>query len=256
MEQMTAPMRPDEYIIMRGYEDTYWWYSGLRRLLTFALEKYIWPVETIAVLDAGCGTGGNLVHLKQILNRAKFFGMDVYQSAIDLTNSRNTGAALLEASVNQVPAKGNSFDVIICRVVLGLGGIEDLKVLLEFYRTLKPGGILLVNLPAFEFLRGAHDSAVRTSHRYTVDELRQKLNATGFAIRRITYWNALLFPLLFVWRKISALKKNPGNPRSDFRPLPVWINEVLKFLLRIEQIAISYVDVPFRTSVFAVAQKP
>jgi len=248
-------MQPHEYTTMHRYEDNYWWYSGLRRLISPVLKNYFPSAAKITLLDAGCGTGGNLVHLRQILNQAKLFAMDIYPLAIRLTNSRKTGTALLQASVNKAPFKEDIFDVITCFDVLCIHGINDLEAFREFHRTLKPGGVLLINLPACELLRGEHDAAVHTRHRYTARELRTKLRSAGFVVKRITHWNTLLSPLLLIRRRISAWKKVPKNPRSDFRPLPSWINEALKFVLRIEETVISFFDLPFGASVFAVAQK-
>ena len=147
-------MQPYEYITMHRYEDHYWWYAGLRGLLDLMFKNYIQLVSEISLLDAGCGTGGNLAHLAHISNRVKLFAMEIYSPAIGLTNSRETKATLLQASVNQVPFKKDTFDVITCFDVLYIHGVDDDQAFREFYRTLKPDGILLVNLPAHELLRG------------------------------------------------------------------------------------------------------
>ncbi len=248
-------MQPCEYAMMHRYEDHYWWYAGLRRLLTLSFKKTSRLTSEVALLDAGCGTGANLVLFKEILNPEKLFAFDLHSSALRLTSSRNTGALLLQASVGHIPFQNDQLDIITCLDVLYIRGVSDIEALREFYRTLKPGGILLINLPAYEFLRGEHDVAVHTRHRYTAGELSQKLKFVGFKIKRITYWNMFLFPLFFLWRKIRARKKTPEDPKSDLRPLPSWLNEFLKMVLRIEEIFLTSLNLPFGTSVFAVARK-
>lgn len=248
-------MQPYEYATMYRHEDHYWWYTGLRRLLALTFKDLTQPVPRV-VLDAGCGTGGNLAYLVKTLSRAKVFAMDLHPAALDFTNSRKIETVLLQASINQVPFQANVFDVITCLDVACTRGVNDLNAFKEFYCVLKPGGVLLINLPAYRFLRGEHDVAGHVQHRYTARELGSKLKSAGFIVKRITYWNALLLPFIFIWRKINTVKKNPAAPQSDFRNLPTWINEVLKFVLRIEERLLSFLNLPFGTSVLAIAQKP
>ncbi len=248
-------MQPYEYTTMHRYEDHYWWYTGLRRILALTFKKLPRSGTEVTLLDAGCGTGGTLACLAQTLGSAKLFAIDVYPPALHLTRLRKTGAVLLQASVNQVPFQKNVFDVITCFDVACIQGVNDLETFREFHRTLKPGGVLLINLPAYHFLRGEHDIAVHTRHRYTASELGWKLKSAGFSIKRLTYWNALLFPFLLVMRKISTWKKKSDLPQSDFRLLPPWVNRLLKIILRIEEMFISILDLPFGTSIFAVARK-
>ncbi len=247
-------MQSHEYERMHQYEDRYWWYAGFRRILAFMFQRFVPRIET--VLDAGCGTGGNLTYLAKILSPAKTFAIDINEQALQLTETRKTGVVLAQASVSQIPFQENAFDVITCLDVICTRGVNDLETLGEFHRVLKPGGFLFINLPAFKNLAGAHDHAVQIAHRYDSAEVSDKLKSIGFEIKRLTYWNALLFPFLFVWRKWTGLNQHPGMNRSDFRTLPVWINEGLKFLLRIEQVLISSFNLPFGSSIFAVAQKP
>lgn len=249
-------MQPYEYTTMHQFEDHYWWYSGFRRILSRSLENFLKPTSQMILLDAGCGTGGNLTYLRKILNPSKLCAIDIHPSALHLTNTRNAGADLLQASVNEIPFQKNVFDMVTSFDVLCIRGINDLGALREFNRTLKSGGLLLINIPAYEFLRGEHDNAVHTDHRYSANELNQKLKSAGFIVKRITYWNALLLPFIFIWRKINTVKKNPAAPQSDFRNLPTWINEVLKFVLRIEERLLSFLNLPFGTSILAIAQKP
>lgn len=248
-------MQPYEYATMYRHEDHYWWYTGLRRLLALTFKDLTQPVPRV-VLDAGCGTGGNLAYLVKTLSRAKVFAMDLHPAALDFTNSRKIETVLLQASINQVPFQANVFDVITCLDVACTRGVNDLNAFKEFYCVLKPGGVLLINLPAYRFLRGEHDVAGHVQHRYTARELGSKLKSAGFEIKRLTYWNALLFPFIFIWRRISAWKKNSNEPKSDFYRLPTWVNGMLKFILRIETVFLSCFNLPFGTSVLAVAEKP
>jgi hypothetical protein len=118
---------------------------------------------------------------------------------------------------------------------------------------LRPSGVLLLNLPAWEWLRGAHDVSQRTARRYTRPEVRRLLVDAGFVIQRLTYWNATLLPLLAVWRPISRLR---GCDQADFRPLPRALNTWLTRIVQAEGRLGRRMAIPFGSSLFAVASKP
>jgi SAM-dependent methyltransferase len=206
------------------------------------------------VLDAGCGTGGNLVFFGGRLPQARLYGVDVHPLAVSLTQMRCPDR-VLRASVNALPFRDLVFDVVVSLDVFSARGVDDLEALHESYRVLKVGGVLAVNLPAFEFLRGEHDLAVHTRHRYTAKEIRKKLVTAGFVVRRLTHWNLFLFPVILARRFLSRWGRIPPSPRSDLRPLPSFLNGALKDLVLLEKTVIAWIDLPFGSSVFAVAQK-
>ncbi len=232
-------------------EDSHWWYSALRRLVGSMAREY--AGSPLKILDAGCGTGGNLRFLSALFPRVEIYGVDREPLAVALARTRKSGR-VSQASVHPLPFRDGVFDVVLSLDVLYMQGVDDEKALAEFRRVLKEGGILLVNLPAFECLRGVHDRAVRTRHRYTAPELKRKLSARGFIVRRLTYWNAFLFPLIFLARKVYLLKGAAKVPTSDLRALPPALNGILERLLRLELALLRRVDFPFGVSVFAVAE--
>ena len=249
-------MYPHEYATLSRLEDDYWWYVGLKRLVLALVRKYanLNPVST--VLDIGCGTGGTLSFFEKQEPGPQFYGMDLNPLAIDLAKKRCRGK-LVRGSANELPFPGALFDLAISLDVFYIQGIDDQKALLETYRVLKPGGSFVLNLPAWECLRGEHDLAVHTRHRYRAPELREKLKRAGFQIRRLTYWNAFLFPLVYAARRIlRAAKPRSKTPTSDLKPLPAFLNETLKGMLWLEKSMAVRVDLPFGSSVLAVAEKP
>ena len=232
-------------------EDSHWWYLALRRLMGSMAGEYVG--SPLRILDAGCGTGGNLRFLSALFPRVEIYGVDQDPLAVALAQTRKSGR-VSRASVHPLPFRDGVFDLVLSLDVLYMQGVNDEKALAEFRRVLKEGGILLVNLPAFECLRSAHDRAVQTRHRYTAPELRRKLSARGFIVRRLTYWNAFLFPLIFLARKVSPLKGVAQAPASDLKALPPALNGVLERLLQMELFLLRRMDLPFGVSVFAVAE--
>lgn len=214
-------------------------------------RQYLRAGTAPQILDLGCGSGGNLALLDRELPQARLYGADLHPLAVSLARARGAGA-ICRASANALPYCDAAFDAVLALDVFYALEVDEGKAFRESRRVLKEGGILLVNLPAFEFLRGPHDAAVHTRHRYTARELKAKLVSAGYEVLRLTYWNTLLFPLVLAWRRMP---RRPGALRSDLVPLPGAVNGLLKFVLRLERSVFSGFDLPFGSSVFAVARK-
>ena len=247
-------MKPYEYTTMRLFEDEYWWYVGLRRLVLAMVKKYVSFGAPTRALDSGCGTGGDLRVLAREFPGSVFVGLEIKATVIELARDRKV-AIFVQASANDLPFKDTVFDLVLSLDVLYTMGVNDRKALGELYRVLKPRGILLVNVPAFEFLRGEHDLAVHTRHRYTAHELREILQETGFSVQRVTYWNTVLFPVVLFIRLLRSGRRKAANPRSDLRPLPKVVNGILTWLISVEVGVLSWICSPLGTSVFGVASK-
>ncbi len=245
-------MNNREYQRMRQYEDEYWWYHGLRGLTTSMIARYC-SAPRPRLLDAGCGTGGQMAWLRDRLPGVSLTGIDLAPEAVQSTRERGF-ADLARASVMRLPFAEGAFDVITSLDVLYFQGVDDEAALRDMRRALRPGGLLLLNLPAFEWLRGAHDAAVRTRHRYQSGEVRAKLTQAGFAIELISYWNMTLLPVVAAARWLSRLTPR-SEATSDFRPLPVRVSSALKWLVSAEVNAMQRRPLPIGVSVFAVARK-
>ena len=151
-------MKPHEHDIMRSVEDHYWWYQALREHVADSIP----PVgPAFSLLDAGCGTGGMLATIRKKFPRAVLTGIDESEHALELAAGRNSGARLLRASVHELPFPENAFDYVLSLDVWSHAGVDDALAAHETHRVLRPGGRLILNLAAFEFLKGAHDCAVR-----------------------------------------------------------------------------------------------
>jgi SAM-dependent methyltransferase len=248
-------MQPYEYQTMRSVEDTYWWFTGLRSRVVESLKRFIGTGKAIRVLDAGCGTGGMMQTLRQHLPGIDITGIDLSTQAVRATRERDVGP-VINASLDAVPFGGEIFDVIISLdVVLEMEAVHDQKALAEFCRVLKKKALLIINLTAFECLRGQHDDAVTVKHRYVKKTLKPILLNAGFTIVEMKYWNALFFPLLVVWRPLSRLFADSAQPVSDLAPLPEWLNNMMTWISLGEMRAARYISPPFGSSIFVVAEK-
>lgn len=246
-------MEKKEFEILFYLEDDYWWYKELRGLVFSVINKIFQDTNGLILLDAGCGTGGLLAHI----NAQKAYGFDISEESIKFCKIRKL-KNVLRASVSNIPFSSNSFDLVISLDVLyHLRVKNDITALKEFYRVLTKGGVLLINLPAFNFLRSTHDTVIHTRQRYIQKELKRKVENVGFEIEKVTYRNAILFPLIMFIRFLKGLSfKNIKTVHSDLRPLPVLINKLLTSFLSLEnRLIISGLNFPFGLSLFCVARK-
>jgi SAM-dependent methyltransferase len=244
-------MERSEYAIMFRAETTHWWYAGLRAMLDFAWEKYP-PQAALRLLDAGCGTGANLTHFQSRTNRV--YGIDLSPDALHHCVARRHHT-LARASAATLPFPDGIFDVVLsCDVLYHQGIADPIAALRELRRVLKPGGLLLLNLPAYQWLYSSHDRSVHTARRFTKAKVMRMVAGANFDLAYTTYWNTLLFPAIAaarLWRKLKAapasdLDSNPDSPLAH----------VAAGLLQIERAILRVMPLPFGLSVFCVATCP
>ncbi|HMH53232.1 MAG TPA: class I SAM-dependent methyltransferase [Candidatus Acidoferrum sp.] len=245
-------MEPREYETMARLEDSYWWYRGLRARLTSVLRAEVGEGRPRRILDVGCGTGANLCALHALFPASTVVGVDIADPALRHAQRRGC-AALTRASAAALPFPDARFDVLLFADVLSDAGVDERAALGEAHRVLRRGGVLAANVPAFASLRGAHDAAVETARRYRRANVARLLVAAGFTIRRLTYWNTVLFPLAWTVRRLRRMPA--GSPTSDLMPLPRVVNATLTAILAGEARVARWIPMPFGTSVLAVAAK-
>ncbi len=177
-----------------------------------------------------------LARLRAAFPRARLTGIDLSETALGLTNDRNTGAELVRASTDDLPFPDASFDAVLSLDVLAFRGVDEFKALGEMHRVLRPGGTLVINVPAFDFLRGSHDVAVNQVRRYTRPQLSALLARAGFAETRSTYWNMSLLPAVAAVRWASRSQAQRANVRSDLLRKASPVNGLLRRLAHAELI--------------------
>ncbi len=246
----------DEYDRMAEAEGKHWWYITLHERVIKAIQKQFPGNKTISILDAGCGTGGLLIFLRNN-GFSNLRGFDVSEFAEEACKRKNLD--VFKASLTEVSAhfEPETMDVISCCDALYFLNLEDQKKTLEdFHNILKPGGILLLNLPSLKIFRGTHDISVGIRERYHHKKLKELLPEeavkNGFSYK---YWPVLISPVIAVIRTYQRMKIRSGHYRveSDIK-LPVsFINWILKGLMRLEM-NLPQVIV-FGSSLFVVVKK-
>ena len=244
-------MEAAEYQLMDEAEDGLWWYRALHARVLDALDGPCRAGEP--VLDAGCGTGGFLMRLRQARPDRAAVGLEFNPDAAARARAK-AGVQVAVGSVNAVPFADAAFGALVSLDVLCHSAAEPDRALAEFRRVLRPGGVLVLNLPAFQWLYSAHDIRVHTSRRFTAEGVRALLAAAGFSEVRTRYWNSLLFPLMVLQRKV--LSRGADSP-SDVSVPPPWLNRGLHAATGLERrAAAAGLRFPAGGSVLATAICP
>jgi SAM-dependent methyltransferase len=240
----------EEYARMHAAEDRQWWYAGMRAISFALLGDSLRPAHgrVPRLLDNGCGTGGMLRYLAA---RGRAVGVDLSPDAVGPAHAG--GAAVARAELLALPFPDATFDLVTSfDVIYHRWVTSDAAAVREMARVLRPGGLLLLRVPALKLLWGAHDEAVHSRHRYTRGEVRALLSAEGFDLLRATYANSLLLPLLAARRTLDRLA---GRHGSDVEFLPAPLERTFAAALRLEARLVRRVSLPLGASVFALARK-
>jgi SAM-dependent methyltransferase len=233
-------------------DDEHWWFLGRRAIAHDALERHLHPlVGTRRILDAGCGTGGNLRMLQQF---GTVTGLELEPAALEQAKKRTGGSVrLLQGGIPEGLPKGEQFDVITMFDVLEhlddpVGAIKALKDLLT------PSGQLVITVPAFQFLWSKHDDLNHHKRRYSLRQLTEHLAEGGMKVDFHSYFNSVLFgPVAAVRLFRKVVPGNEGD--SDYGSGGGVANWALTKLFSAERHVASRLPVPFGVSLLAVATK-
>jgi len=246
-------MERHEYEVMAHVEHTLWWYVGMRQIADAWLASM--PASTIPrrILDAGCGTGGNLTWLQHYGNP---IGFDY--SATACTYTAQSGIPVAQASIEAIPFADASFDLVTSFEVIYHKGVrDDVGALRECLRVLKPGGQLLLRLPAFEWLRGHHDARVHSERRYTHAQMIERVTAAGFVVQKSSYVNTFLFPMALAQRVTERHSSEYVSAQSDLQLPSPFINRLGLTALALEARLLRIgVQLPIGVSLLCLAQRP
>lgn len=246
-------METYEYDIMAAVEHRHWWYAGMRAITAAWLDAAAQGRYDQRILDAGCGTGANV----QFLGRyGATFGLDVETKAVHLAQRRAAGR-VLRASVETLPFSDAAFDIVTSFEVLYHRAVVDVpQALAEVRRVLRPNGLFLVRLPAYQWLFSAHDRSVHARERYTAGQVRTLLGDNGFVIRRLSYVNGLLFPVVAAQRLVERLGAGQHAGESALEPPAPGVNGLLRQTLEAEAVLLDRIPaLPWGLSVLALAEK-
>lgn len=233
---------------MAEVEDRHWWFRGRRRVVARALEALALPAGA-ALLDLGCGTGGNLAMLARF---GRLSACEADNGAREMAVARRIVPVEPGALPDRIPYPPSSFDVVVMTDVLEHVE-QDRPALASVARLLAPGGRVVLTVPAFSWLWTARDEAHHHFRRYTKASLAAALEAGGLWIERLAYCNTLLFAAVAGQRLVA---RAGGRPYADDLGLPPrWINRLLEETLAAEWPLVRRGLTPIGASLLAVARR-
>ena len=229
-------------------EDRHWWFVAHRRIMAKVIRLLGLPVKA-RILDAGCGNGGQLQMLSAF---GEVYASEMDQEARERAIEKNIAQVVHhEALPERCSFKDEFFDLIALFDVLE--HIEDDRKALEVLRAkLKPGGKLLVSVPAFMFLWSPHDVANHHYRRYTRSQLLAIIKNAGYRALYSSYFNIFLFPIAVLMRYFKRLKGDAGH---DLAMPSAGVNRLLTAVFGSEALLVPRLSLPFGVSLLAVATK-
>lgn len=252
-QSLPKEMQQHTYAIMREVEDKHWWYVGRRRIIADFVRRISQQLRAegkteVRILDIGCGTGGNLETLSSF-GRAE--GVDISTEALEFCRARGLNN-VRQGAAETLPYESDSFDL-----VTGLDVVEhlddDVEGLREMRRVLHPAGRLLLFVPAFMFLWGVQDDVSHHRRRYTLPELKRKLEQAGLRVERASYANFTFFGPILLGRLF--MRASGVRPASENNINVSALNGLLGRILGAESWWLKRMSFPFGVSIICVARR-
>ena len=234
------------YELFYELEDEHWWFQGRKRLVLSLLTRYQ-PCPQPRILDVGCGTGGMLADYEGF---GPSLGLDTAPEAGHFCGLR--GLSVVLGSGTHLPMADSSVDVVSALDVIE--HVEDDRAILrEMWRVCSAGGLLLLTVPAFQFLWSSHDDLNHHKRRYILPDLALRLREAGFRPLKLSYYNSLLMPAA-VLRKF-LLKARSNGAGGHLERLPAPLNAVFRSVLAFERPLLARADLPIGASIICAATR-
>lgn len=243
------------YERFRELEKTHFWFLSRREIFFDVLDRELPRSEGLSVLEIGCGAGGMLVPLQRY---GEVHGMDIDVEYLRYCKERGF-PNVIAGSGHDLPFADASHELVALFDCLEHIPDEG-RALREILRVVKPGGHVFFSVPAYEWLWSNNDDIAHHQRRYTRRRLVRALRDAGFEVRRASYFNALLLPLIIpsvlIQKLRGALGWLPEGYNNTSVPVPKPLNWLFTKMMSCERFALRAFDLPFGHSLIAVARRP
>ena len=236
-------------------ERKHFWHIGRKEIILDILKRNTSHLMGCRMLEVGCGNGSILTYLKQ--NGVDIEGGDIFAEGLKCCQQNNSLIKLYQLDILALPFS-DDYDIIGSFDVLEHLD-QDEKALAEINRALRPGGKLIITVPAFRFLWSYFDERSKHKRRYSKKEIIAKLERNGFRIKKITYYMFFLLPLTFTFRVINNAFRGEVEQANmeasvEIKAIPV-VNKLFLGLLKLEKVLLRWTNLPFGTSILVLAEK-
>jgi SAM-dependent methyltransferase len=251
-----ATLKSSYYAEYAAVQSTHWWYLARAEILETVLRQYLPADRSRRLLDLGCGPGGMRPMLSQF---GRLVSTDFTFDALQFCQAQQLDD-LVAADGMKLPFADASFDAVcMFDVIEHLS--DDALAARELHRVLKPGGLAIVTVPAFQWLWGRQDIVSHHFRRYNARQLRSVLTGARFTVLKLSYFNTVLFPPVAAIRlTFQLLGLNRGKSAEDVssdlqiaRQGPV--NTALRKLFTAEKVVLRSGNLPFGVSLLCVVRK-
>ncbi|GLQ53710.1 class I SAM-dependent methyltransferase [Devosia nitrariae] len=231
---------------MAATEETHWWFVGRRRMIASLIEE-LPPPASARVIELGAGTGGNLEMLKAF---GTVSAMEYDAGAREVAAAKGGIPVVAGRLPDDIPFEAESADIV------GLFDVlehveDDAGTLRAIRKILAPDGVLILSVPAHQWLWSGHDEVLHHFRRYSKEELRHLAVECGYRLRRLTYFNCALFPAAALVRLLDRRDTDGDVAGGSIPPAP--INATLTAILTAEaRLARLFKGLPIGLSLFAV----
>jgi len=251
LAQTSDGFDPSYFPQLMALEERNFWFRSCNRLIIWALQKYFSDAKTF--FEIGCGTGFVLSGIEQEVSHLSLFGSEIYSSGLCFAAKRLKSADLFQVDARRIPFE-DEFDVVGAFDVLEHIA-EDELVLAQMYQVVRQNGGILITVPQHAFLWSQTDEAACHVRRYSVSDLRTKVEQAGFEVLKTTSFVSLLLPLMMISR---LGKRKPGKECDALAELRIsgFANTAMEKVLDLERSLIKAgIRLPFGGSLLLVARK-
>jgi SAM-dependent methyltransferase len=234
------------YDRMAEHDSTHWWYTARRDILHDYIARYAGMPDNARILEIGCGTGHNLPMLASF---GTVEAIEIDPAARGIASLR-LGREVSAAPLPILPGvERGAYDLIaVLDVVEHIE--DDIAALQAMATCLKPGGKILITVPAHQWLWSAHDVVNHHHRRYSKATLTAAIRKAGLEPRKLGYFNSLLFPLAAAARLLGRMT---GRDDSDDSPPPKAVNSLFEAIFRTERHLVGRVPMSPGVSIITLA---
>jgi len=239
---------PEEYSKLSQIEKRHWFYSGKREIVRYWIWKHMTKSRNLKLLDCGAGGGA---FASEMSGHLQVTAMDDHEESLELLRASLPPDAVVRGGCTRIPFPEGSFDIVTALDVLEHIP-DDRAAVAEMIRVLKPGGLLVLTVPALMSLWSDWDVSLHHQRRYLKNNLLRLMNAS--AIRRLhaAYINVLAVPAIWLVRQARSMGLGARARAEDWVP-PMPLNALLRFLF--VSLGKSRVQFPFGVGLLFVGMK-